>query len=130
MARCPAHWRGKVCKGQCFTGCKTVISVFQVTVILKHVFAPAELEQEPTMKTDLEADMTSECAKLGPVDKVSLPCHLNTCVSSCSAVQPLHKRHISNNLHHACCILMQTLSKNEQHRNPGCAADPGVPVPS
>ena len=33
------------------------------------------------MKTDLEADMTSECAKLGPVDKVSLPCQLNTCMS-------------------------------------------------
>ena len=75
----------------------TVISVFQVTVILKHVFAPAELEQEPTMKTDLEADMASECAKLGPVDKVFLPCHLNTCMSSCSAVQPLHKCHNSNN---------------------------------
>ena len=42
----------------------------QVTVILKHVFSAAELEQEPTMKTDLEADMASECAKLGPVDKV------------------------------------------------------------
>ena len=62
-------------------GCVTVIPVFQVTVILKHVFAPAELEQEPTMKTDLEADMASECAKLGPVDKVSLPCQFNTCMS-------------------------------------------------
>ena len=45
----------------------------QVTVILKHVFTPAELEEEPTMKTDLEADMASECNKLGPVDKVPWP---------------------------------------------------------
>lgn len=44
-----------------------------MTVILKHVFSPAELEEEPTMKTDLEADMASECNKLGPVDKVSWP---------------------------------------------------------
>ena len=74
----------------------TVIPVFQVTVILKHVFVPAELEQEPTMKTDLEADMASECAKLGPVDKVLLPCHLNTCMPSCWAVQPLHKTNNSS----------------------------------
>ena len=43
-----------------------------MTVILKHVFSPAELEEEPTMKTDLEADMASECNRLGPVDKVDL----------------------------------------------------------
>ena len=130
MARCPAHWRGKVCKGQCFTGCKTVISVFQVTVILKHVFAPAELEQEPTMKTDLEADMTSECAKLGPVDKVSLPGHLNTCMSLCSAVHPSHKCHTSNNSIMLAASVCRHFQKDEQHRNPACAADPGVPVPS
>ena len=57
----------------CHTTFVTIIPVFQVTVILKHVFAPAEFEQEPTLKTDLEADMASECAKLGPVDKVFLP---------------------------------------------------------
>lgn len=42
----------------------------QVTVILKRAFHPTELEEQPTAKTDLEADMASECAKLGPIDKV------------------------------------------------------------
>lgn len=41
-----------------------------MTVILKHVFHPTELEEEPQLKVDLEADMASECTKLGPVDKV------------------------------------------------------------
>ena len=57
--------------------------VAQVTVILKHVFSPAELEEEPTMKTDLEADMASECAKLGPVDKVYLLPPISFAVLSC-----------------------------------------------
>jgi hypothetical protein len=41
----------------------------QVTVVLKHMFHPDELMAEPSMKDDLEADITSECTKLGPIDK-------------------------------------------------------------
>ena len=37
---------------------------------MKHAFHPTELEEQPTAKTDLEADMASECTKLGPIDKV------------------------------------------------------------
>lgn len=37
---------------------------------MKRAFHPTELEEQPTAKTDLEADMASECAKLGPIDKV------------------------------------------------------------
>lgn len=45
--------------------------VVQVTVILKHMFTPSELEEEPALKDDLEVDVTTECAKVGAVDKVS-----------------------------------------------------------
>ena len=45
----------------------------QVTVVLKHMFAPADLVEEPTLKDDLEADILAECTKLGPVDKVGKP---------------------------------------------------------
>ena len=47
-----------------------ILIAVQVTVILKHAFHQTELEEQPTAKTDLEADMASECAKLGPIDKV------------------------------------------------------------
>jgi hypothetical protein len=42
----------------------------QVTVVLKHMFSPAELLEEPSLKEDLETDTLAECTKLGPVDKV------------------------------------------------------------
>lgn len=43
---------------------------WQVTVILKHMFHPNELMEEPSTMKDLETDITAECAKLGAVDKV------------------------------------------------------------
>ena len=42
----------------------------QVTVVLKHMFSPAELLEEPSLKDDLETDTLAECTKLGPVEKV------------------------------------------------------------
>ncbi len=42
----------------------------QVTVILKHLFSPEEFIENPLGKEELEADVRSECAKLGKVDKV------------------------------------------------------------
>lgn len=50
-----------------------VVMRVQVTVVLKHMFAPADLVEEPTLKDDLEADILAECTKLGPVDKVHTP---------------------------------------------------------
>lgn len=42
----------------------------QVTVILKHMFTPDELIEEPSLKDDLVTDVTAECATMGAVDKV------------------------------------------------------------
>ena len=42
----------------------------QVTVILEHMFTPAEMEEEPTLREDLEDDIKTECTKMGPVEKV------------------------------------------------------------
>ncbi|KAL4859417.1 Splicing factor U2AF-associated protein 2 [Chlorella vulgaris] len=42
----------------------------QVTVILKNMFDPDELIASPSLKDELEADIRSECAKLGKVDKL------------------------------------------------------------
>ena len=42
----------------------------QVTVVLCNVFQPDDFEAEPALREELEADMLSECAKLGAVDKV------------------------------------------------------------
>ena len=41
-----------------------------MTVVLRNVFHPDDFVAEPTLRQDLEADMLSECAKLGAVDKV------------------------------------------------------------
>ena len=42
----------------------------QVTVVLKHMFHPDEFLEEPTLREDLEADIVTECARLGAIDKV------------------------------------------------------------
>ena len=42
----------------------------QVTVVLRNVFHPDDFVADPALRQDLEADMLSECAKLGAVDKV------------------------------------------------------------
>ena len=41
-----------------------------MTVVLRNVFHPDDFVADPTLRQDLEADMLSECAKLGAVDKV------------------------------------------------------------
>lgn len=38
--------------------------------MLRNVFQPDDFEAEPALREELEADMLSECAKLGAVDKV------------------------------------------------------------
>lgn len=43
----------------------------QVTVILEHMFHPSEMEEEATLREDLEDDIKTECTKMGPVEKVS-----------------------------------------------------------
>ena len=42
----------------------------QVTVILEHMFHPSEMEEEATLREDLEDDIKTECIKMGPVEKV------------------------------------------------------------
>ena len=44
--------------------------VMQVTVILEHMFHPSEMEEEATLREDLEDDIKTECTKMGPVEKV------------------------------------------------------------
>jgi hypothetical protein len=39
-------------------------------VILKNMFHPDELAENPVLKEELEGDIRDECAKLGKVDKV------------------------------------------------------------
>ncbi|CAH9123116.1 unnamed protein product [Cuscuta epithymum] len=42
------------------------------TVILRHMFAPAELRADESLLPELEADVKEECAKLGPVDSIKV----------------------------------------------------------
>ena len=55
----------------------------QVTVILSHMFSPDELAAEPHLGKELEADITSECARLGPLVKVRPV--LSVCWEQCRA---------------------------------------------
>jgi len=48
-----------------------VCVVVQVTVILEHMFHPSEMEEEATLREDLEDDIKTECTKMGPVEKVA-----------------------------------------------------------
>jgi hypothetical protein len=44
----------------------------QVTVVLKHLFTPDEAaEAGSSFATEMEADVTAECKKLGTIEKVS-----------------------------------------------------------
>ncbi|XP_031491071.1 uncharacterized protein LOC116258095 isoform X1 [Nymphaea colorata] len=42
------------------------------TVILRHMFTPSELRDDPNMLTELQEDVTEECAKIGPIDSVKV----------------------------------------------------------
>eukprot|EP00884_Botryococcus_braunii_P010462 jgi/Botrbrau1/19417/Bobra.0338s0044.1 len=44
----------------------------EVTVILENLFHPDQFLEDPNLRGDLEADVRSECNKLGPVDKVRI----------------------------------------------------------
>lgn len=48
----------------------------KVTVILEHMFHPSEMEEEATLREDLEDDIKTECTKMGPVEKVRV-FHMN-----------------------------------------------------
>lgn len=54
------------------SGEHTVV-LMQVTVVLEHMFHPSEMEEEATLREDLEDDIKTECTKMGPVEKVRLP---------------------------------------------------------
>ena len=60
----------------CVCGCQAsrfdTLLPLQVTVILSHMFSPDELAAEPHLAHELEADITSECVRLGPITKVCL----------------------------------------------------------
>jgi hypothetical protein len=53
-------------------------SLEQVTVILRNMFHPDEFTEAPSYRTELEADIRSECCKLGKVDKVRHGCNFKT----------------------------------------------------
>ncbi|GAA0168075.1 RNA splicing factor [Lithospermum erythrorhizon] len=42
------------------------------TVILRHMFIPAEMRAEECLKTEIEEDVGEECAKFGPVESVKV----------------------------------------------------------
>lgn len=42
------------------------------TVVLRYMFAPAEIRSDPNLHPELEADVREECLKLGPVDSVKV----------------------------------------------------------
>ncbi len=44
-----------------------------MTVVLEHMFHPSEMEEEATLREDLEDDIKTECTKMGPVEKVCQP---------------------------------------------------------
>ncbi len=50
-------------------GLHVAVAHLQVTVILKHMFRPEQFEIEPELKEALDADITSECTKLGKIEK-------------------------------------------------------------
>jgi len=41
-------------------------------VVIKHMFSPEEAWEDPNFFKDLREDIGAECAKLGPVDKISI----------------------------------------------------------
>jgi HIV Tat-specific factor 1 len=51
-------------------GFDDVVKSTDVTVVLKSMFIPEELEASPTAKDDLEADVLSEANKAGKVEKI------------------------------------------------------------
>ncbi|XP_010278734.1 PREDICTED: splicing factor U2AF-associated protein 2 isoform X2 [Nelumbo nucifera] len=40
------------------------------TVVLRHMFTPAEMRSDADLRSELEADVKEECVKLGPVDLI------------------------------------------------------------
>ncbi|XP_059634572.1 splicing factor U2AF-associated protein 2-like isoform X1 [Cornus florida] len=42
------------------------------TVILRYMFAPAEMRSDENLRSELEADVHEECVKLGPVESVKV----------------------------------------------------------
>ena len=52
----------------------------QVTVVLEHMFHPSEMEEEATLREDLEDDIKTECTKMGQVEKVLPPAQLSQAV--------------------------------------------------
>ena len=39
-------------------------------MVLEHMFHPSEMEEEATLREDLQDDIKTECLKMGPVEKV------------------------------------------------------------
>ncbi|XP_020531986.1 splicing factor U2AF-associated protein 2 isoform X2 [Amborella trichopoda] len=43
-----------------------------LTIVLRHMFTPAELRSDPSLLPELELDVFEECSKLGPVESVKI----------------------------------------------------------
>lgn len=79
----------------------------QVTVILEHMFLPSEMEEEATLREDLEDDIKTECTKMGPVEKVR---HLPLLTPQLNLTQ----------VHHGCMACsLQTLTTTQCQVIPG-----------
>ncbi|XP_058094313.1 splicing factor U2AF-associated protein 2 isoform X1 [Magnolia sinica] len=42
------------------------------TIVLRHMFTPAELRSDASLRSELEADVEEECNKLGPVESIKV----------------------------------------------------------
>ncbi|KAK9292103.1 hypothetical protein L1049_020061 [Liquidambar formosana] len=43
-----------------------------VTIVLRHMFTPAEMRSDENLRSELEADIEEECLKLGPLESVKV----------------------------------------------------------
>jgi hypothetical protein len=77
--------------------------LWQATVVIKHMFDPAELASEPGAAAELEAEVLEEATKLGPVEKVR--CVKRGCKDVKTSGQHLQVAAVSNTCMQ--CVLMQ-----------------------
>ena len=43
-----------------------------IAIVLRHMFTRGEVVEDPTVLQDLHADVSEECAKFGPIEKVKV----------------------------------------------------------
>lgn len=70
----------------------------KVTVVLEHMFHPSEMEEEATLREDLQDDIKTECVKMGPVEKVQFSSISVLLSAMASNMWLLHVNKINNHI--------------------------------